>query len=184
MTTNGKTTKILRTISNEEYEAAYKNDQYRKIIGKAMSTFRIGRDEAIAIRDDALWMAMQSHDPERSKFETYLYKKTQWLCYREVWKRSPRNSVYNNKLKVLEDFNMKNKNATYDPIKECVNRIECEEILETLDERDRKLLVDRFYLSKNLKEMGTERGVTLQAVEQQIKNVLEKIKLRFSDKKE
>jgi len=169
----------LKTISNEEYYEAYTNEQYKSIISKAMSPFKIDRFEAVRIKDDALWMALQTHDPKRSKFETYLYNKVRWMCRRQVWSRSPKNKSFHNKMEVLKEMDIKKLNKSYDPISDHINKMQCEEILSTLNDDDRQLLIDRFFLSKTYKEIADKKNVSIQRIEQKIKDLLEKIKSNF-----
>lgn len=169
----------MKKISNEEYYEAYNNDNYKSIMSKAMSPFKIDRFEAVRIKDDALWMALQTHDPTRSKFETYLFNKVRWMCRRQVWSRSPKNRTFQNKMEVFKDLDMRKLNQTYDPIEDYQNKIQCEEILSTLSSDDRQLLVDRYFMSKTFKEIAASRGISIQRVEQKINQVLEKIKTKF-----
>lgn len=169
----------MKTISNDEYYQAYTNENYKSIMSKAMSPFKIDRFEAVRIKDDALWMALQSHDPTRSKFETYLFNKVRWMCRRQVWSRSPKNKSFHNKMEAYKEMDVVKLNQTYDPIKDYIDKLECEEILSTLNENDRNILVDRYFLSKTFKEIAKTHGVSIQRIEQKINQILEKIKRRF-----
>ncbi len=169
----------MKKISNEEYYEAYTNEQYKSIISKAMSPFKIDSFEAVRIKDDALWMALQTHDPKRSKFETYLYNKVRWLCRRQVWSRSPKNRTFKNKMEVFKEMDMKKLDKAYDPISDYINKLQCEEILDSLNENDRELLIDRYFMSKTYKEIADKKGVSIQRIEQKIIEILEKIKMKF-----
>jgi|TARA_B100001094_G_scaffold252945_1_gene251147 hypothetical protein len=83
------------------FEEALNNKDYQMIMNKAASKFnnQLDKDEIHTCKLNALWIASETHDKERSKFTTYLYNGVRQQCISAV----KFNSRYSKKVRPLHD---------------------------------------------------------------------------------
>lgn len=156
----------MKQVSNEEFLAAFNNEIYRKIINAASKKYKsILGEEVEVCKLDGLWLALRDYENARGMtFTTYLFESVKRKCFAEA-KRVRRK---NKKERNFSSLNMP-ENTYHDDY--LMN-----DIALSLNERDAKLLSDRFIYNKTLLEIGNEYDVSFQAIDQRLHTLTKKIK--------
>jgi len=128
---------------------------YNRILGRAIESYKA----------EALWQSLRRFDPSRGmRFSTYLYQMVRRKCYYEA------NRIKNVKKRDEKIF-------SYRPaINSQTNNTLIFDILNSLPEKEAKLLSDRFIYNKTLLEISKENDVSIPNIHQRLKVLKKKIK--------
>lgn len=175
----------MNNISNEQYELALKENL--GILKKATKSFMgiIPEDELDDIKYMTLLTSMQKYNATKgNKFSTYLYQNLLFRCKDWLWLNSKYsyNQHVVNRRKLKEKYlkTLKKKANSNAFIENLDNKISVEQMLEILSDKERKMIKDKYFLSKSFAEIAREENVTSFAISLRISKILEKLKLRFT----
>jgi RNA polymerase sigma factor (sigma-70 family) len=153
------------------------NKEIQKIGYKATAKFRkqLSKEEIDSCFLLALWKACKkynpNYDPEKiASFYTFLYKGVLFECMK-LCKSNASFKENINKIKTGKNIN-KIKSFYYEKEFENINTKDL-----GLEPKDSKLLIDRYWNNKTLKEISNENGVSPQAIKKRINKILKKINL-------
>ena len=148
----------MNMITNSEYNKAYNNIEYRRIIKKASSCY----SQTIPIEDlhqcesIALWEALQNYQTGRNmKFTSYLFKIVKYVCLR--WLRDPHNTIESTSL----IYNHSIKDPTFD-------RIDFKDSIGSLPEQIADMVTDRFYKGMVLREIAEKNKCSIETARRKI----------------
>ena len=157
----------MKQITNEEFELAFKNAANVRIMKSASRKYqKVLGEDVLACQIHGLWTALRKYDATRGmRFTTYLFECVSRKCYAEA-------SKLTNKKKreiIMPPDKLPDTTAYFETTF-------VSDMLMSLSEKDAKLLTDRYLSGKTLIEIGTEYGVTLQAIQQRLGTLSKKMR--------
>lgn len=155
-----------KMVTNEEYTAAYHNEDNIKIIKKAVKKYARSIDphDLQAIKDKALWKALDKYDTTKGKFTTWLYSYITYLCRAHIYSRKK-----SKKIVLISNYDKDNQHPTE------YNR-RMEELIECLSEEDQKLIKYKFVDKMTLSEIGELYDCTDENIRLKLKKIYEILK--------
>lgn len=136
----------MRKVSESEYNDALNNVDIIKILNKIGSQYNIPKDELSQIKNISIWNSLKSYNKNKNtKFTTYLVTIFKRECFSYINKEKKHKKVEGYENSNIEGGINKNSKKIY-------------ELLEILTEDQRKVLTQRFFHNKTLKEIGEENG--------------------------
>ena len=155
----------MKNITDEEFEAAYKNQDNMNVIRAATRKYSnlLSADCQETCGMHGLWRCLQSHNPEYGrKFTTSLFIHVDWQCKRELSKRIKNNESNLGDLDTQISFENP-ENILLDA-------------LDFLPEKQKQIIHQRFYENRTLEEIGDKNGYTKEAARQNINKIINKLK--------
>lgn len=156
-------------ITNIEFEEAYKNIDYQKIMKAACKKYKTYLSVEILenCRLHGLWKCLIYHKNNNNnvKFTTSLFNYVTWECQKEIEKNRK------NKQIAQLDTNLCiisiERETNIDHIKECINKL-------TKDEQI--LIKSRYFDGKTLQEIGNNHKISKETVRQRINKAIKRLK--------
>jgi RNA polymerase sigma factor (sigma-70 family) len=160
----------MKDVTVEEFQSAYMNENYNKVMNMAAKKFRWLLDEDIELcKAFALWKSLRKYDEScGAKFTTFLYNNMHQKCWTEYNKKRVKNERERDML-----LNVEPRGAVVD------NHL-FTDIMMSLTPTEAKLIDDKFIQNKSLVEIGNEHGITPQRIHQRLQEVKEKIRVILS----
>lgn len=155
----------MKEISNDEFDAAYKDKENKNIIRAATKRYSgaLSSDIQSSCGMHGLWRCLKNHDPKYGrKFTTSLFIHVDWECKREL------SQAKKKRVSFLGEMD-KEVASTY-PSGNFFEMIEC------LSDKQQQIVYERFYENKTLEEIGKSQGYTKEAARQNINKIIEKLK--------
>ncbi len=155
----------MKNITNTAFENAYKNTDNRNIIKAVTSKYskRLSEDVQKTCGMHGLWRCMQNHDEKYGrKFTTSLFIHVDWECKREI------GQMYRKPLSLLGDDD--------GDIPGPLTSEETNDLLETLPDRQKEIMYQRFYENRTLEEIGKLQGYSKEAARQNINKIISKLR--------
>jgi RNA polymerase sigma factor (sigma-70 family) len=159
---------MRRQITNKEFEAALKNTENQSIIHKACKPYvkTISPDDLDSLQQRALWRALCSHDySSKRRFTTSLYQFVLWECDSAIAEIKKRSRI------PITSIDLNNIPARRRKHKEFANLYD---IIDSLQERDRKLIDQYFFQRMTLSEIASINGCSKEVISQRLKKVKNK----------
>ena len=156
-------------ISNEEFNTALKNENYVNILNKAGSRFEslIDKEELNQIKMLALWKALSSYSKNRGmKDTTYIYKYVFWDCSKFLRNNKDNQSFIPKSEKIVDSSRE-------------AEKIELNDILSTISDRERDIIEKYFLHGLSQKEIGKNYNYTEYKVSKEISSILTKLNKRI-----
>lgn len=163
----------MRIVDNNTYKKALYNKSYINIMNAASKSYikKMGYERVRDAKNIALWESLRDFEPDKGMvFTTFLYQRVKWACAKE-WK-----SFKNEKRQEAATASfqaMKDEQLSIVLAKTPTN---ITDLLLSLTESEYKLIYRRYIENKTLKEIGEEEGVTLQAIQQRIDRIRNKMR--------
>ena len=160
----------MKTVTDQEYAEAYDNRDNTNIIHAALRPYNsmLDVDERKECGMLALWEAMKNHDPTKGqKFTTTLYKYVRWHAQRAIQRK------HQEKLKA-DNFCPANPETFY--VGDFIEKVELEDLMNKLEERDRTILRQKYIEGYTLQEIGEFHGFTREAARQNLKKARRKLR--------
>lgn len=156
----------MKHITNEEFNTAFQSKLNTKIMKAASKKYRsVLGDEVEVCQLEGLWLALRKWESERGmQFTTYLFDCVKRKCYAEATKIRRKNEKEHN----LPSFHL--------PEQSYHDSYLINDMVLSLNERDAKLLSDRFVSNKTLLEIGNENNVSFQAIDQRLGTLTKKMR--------
>jgi len=151
----------LRKVTNEEFEKAYSDQNNKNVIKSVTKKYynKLSPEIQTSCGLHGLWKCIQNHDEKYGrKFTTSLFMHVGWECKREI-------SFMNKKPIILMGDHDCDLSKEY-------FEMDFPEILEILNEKQKKIIYQRYYESKTLQEIGKENGYTKEAARQNINKTI------------
>ena len=160
----------MKNVTDKEFEEAYSNQDNKNIIKAATKKYsnKLSEDAQKTCGMHGLWRCIQNHDDSYGrKFTTSLFIHVDWECKREigVMNRKPMSSLGEND----SDIPSPAVSGEYS------------EILETLPEKQKKIMYQRFFENKTLEEIGKSEGYSKEAARQNINKIILKLRENMSE---
>jgi len=144
----------MRKITNEEFNRAWNNQEYQKIISKASYPYKIPPMELQSCKMMGLWEALKGYN-KKSKFSTFLFNQIRFQC-----------------LKWIKKFS---KEIILPYVDSSVNPetifLDIEDVLKYLDMESQILIQERFIQGKTLRELGIVYGVSHETIRKRLKKI-------------
>ena len=143
---------------NQKFENLWNNSDVKNIMNKVCNRYKknIDLDDIESIKMDVLWKCIKKHDPDKSKFTSYLY---QQLSY-----------AMKNKLKRKRlEFNCDTIEKSDSNYEEKINIID---IMTGLDTETSKILNQRFYHNMTMAEIGRVNGYSRETARRRLKSAI------------
>tara|TARA_R110000824_G_scaffold268532_3_gene457163 strand:+ start:285 stop:779 length:495 start_codon:yes stop_codon:yes gene_type:complete len=155
----------LKKVTDEEFEKAYSNQDNKNIIKAAAKKYssKLSKDAQKTCGMHGLWRCIQNHDDKYGrKFTTSLFIHVDWECKRElgILTRKP--------LSFLGEHD--------EEIPSPAISGEALDILDTLTEKQKEIMYQRFYENRTLEEIGKKQGYSKEAARQNINKILSKLR--------
>jgi len=168
---------VSKTITNEEFELAYKNSDNIKLINSVTRKYskQIDYDDLIDCGLQALWNCLKKHEPGRQKFTSSLYKFVNWECLRKLEEKK-RNIKTVSMVNLNEDYD--ESQSKYEKAKNDVKK-EILDYLELLNNDDREILIDYYYNGMTMEEIGHKNGFSKQTAKNKIKKALTLLRKKY-----
>lgn len=154
----------MRTVTDQQFETAYKNQDNKNIIRSVTNGYsgQLSKDEQGVCGMYGLWRCLQNHDERYGrKFTTSLFIHVDWECKREL-------SRINKKRMTPLGEQAENIEAT-------IESSDIPEILEFLSEKQKNIVIQRFYENRTLEEIGQSQGYSKEAARQNINKIIKKL---------
>ncbi len=157
----------MRTVSDVELKQASDNIEYLKIISSAVRPYkRTIKSDFAHMTQLILWEALRGHDPEKSKFTSYLHNCAVWHCKKYCKEQKKRRNI--DKMEVSDLYiGLRVDESFHSNI-----LVEMDGILNS---EDYSLMVEKYINRKTLREIGEELHISQQAVHQRIKKIRQKL---------
>ena len=160
----------MKNVTDKEFEEAYSNQDNKNIIKAATKKYsnKLSEDAQKTCGMHGLWRCIQNHDDSYGrKFTTSLFIHVDWECKREigVMNRKAMSSLGENDIDIPSP---------------AVSG-EYSEILETLPEKQKKIMYQRFFENKTLEEIGKSEGYSKEAARQNINKIILKLRENMSE---
>ena len=155
----------MKNVTDAEFEKAYKNQDNKNIIKAATKKYssRLSQDAQKTCGLHGLWRCIKNHDDKYGrKFTTSLFIHVDWECKREI------GALSRKPLSFLGEFDNE---IAFTPASG-----EISDILETLSEKQRQIIHQRFYENRTLEEIGKKQGYSKEAARQNINKILSKLR--------
>lgn len=151
----------MKEVSNQEFELAYNNKDNIKLIYSIIKKYRksLPPDSAKEIAMNAIWRCLGSHDPERQKFTSSLYRYTHWECLKMIPKKE--------KFKKVQLYDNISYNENYDYI-DCIL---------SLPDNERDLIHSYFIEKLTFKEIAKKYNKDKEWASKKIRTIISKLKL-------
>lgn len=154
-------------ISNRDFERAKANTDNANIIKSIIVSFSKDVDESTleACGDIGLWKCLKSHDPTKgNKFTSSLYRYVTWECLNALSEHR----------KMLTNFD-----ADKCYYENSFDVVVFNDILDSLSQKEKRVLLSRFLEKKTLREIGEEEGCSQYKVKKILQKTIEKITENF-----
>ena len=155
----------MKNVTNEEFENEYNNQDNKNIIKAAAKKYsnRLSKDSQKTCGMHGLWRCIQNHDNKYGrKFTTSLFIHVDWECKREIA------SMNRKPLSFLGEGD--------EEIPSPSSSGDFSEILETLSDKQKEIMYQRFYENRTLEEIGKKQGYTKEAARQNINKIICKLR--------
>lgn len=166
---------MKKIITSQEFETAYKNLEYKRLIGKAVRRYNkvLDYDERLVAGLTALQKCLESHDDSYGqKFTTSLWRFCDWECRRIL--KSKKNHQKNVSLfhfsELLQDEGPSEETLM---VRECVS---------LLDEPNRKIINQYYFDNLTMEEIGKINGYSRETARKNINKSVDKLKNIIQDK--
>lgn len=158
-------------INNEEYTAAWKDRDNRKVMSKAAARFcgLLSRDEIRTAKMAALLHALEKFIPAKSKFKTYLSNWVRWECLKAI---KEKRSYF--KMHEPLPLTPSPKEIYYFPTP-------LEEYCGHLSDEDKSLIEARFVRDETFLEISKRYNITQEAIRLRLKKITEKLREKYGD---
>lgn len=159
----------MKKVSNEEFEKAYGDQNNKNVIKSVTRKYsnRLCPEMQRTCGMHGLWKCIQSHDDKYGrKFTTSLFIHVGWECKREISFMDKKPIVF------LGDYDSDLSQELFET--------DFPEMLEVLSEKQKKIMYQRYYENKTLKEIGVENGYTKEAARQNINKTIRKLRDYYS----
>ena len=158
-----------KEVTNQQFEAEYKNEDNRKIINKVLSLYK-GDLPDETLKDcglNGLWRCLQFHEPSKgNKLTTSLWRFVHWACENEKKKLRTLKSQKRNRS--IELFDIEDSTTVSMDI--------FNDIDSMLDNESSSIIRLRFVEKMTLKEIGAKFGYTKEAARQKLNYALAEVK--------
>lgn len=154
-------------VTNKQYETAYRNPEYIKIMNKASACYfqTIPIDELHRCKLMALWEALERYREDAGKkFTSYLYDIVTYHCWK--WVNNPENKI---SMRLEED----------PEIEDFTQKLEIADALSTLPSPVKEILYARYYEKKKLREIADTHGFSIDTVRRRIKSGINQLRESF-----
>ena len=158
-------------INNEEYAAAWKDRDNRKVMAKAAARFcgLLSKDEVRTDKMTALLHALEKFDPVKSKFKTYLSNWVRWECLKAI--------------KEKRAYFKRHEPLPYEPSPKEIfySLTSLEEYCGHLNDEEKSLVEARFVRDETYLEISKKYNITQEAIRLKLKKITEKLKEKYGD---
>lgn len=157
----------MKIVTNKEYEEAYRNPEYLKIMNAASKRYysRIPPDELHSCKLIGLWETLKRHrEGLGDKFTTYLYKMVRYQCY--SWVNGP-GKKFDCNIKIepyVDDF---------------TQSMHLEEALGSISEDISQIIYQRFYQKLKLREIAAIHDCSIETIRRRIKFGIKELRRSF-----
>ncbi len=140
---------------NQKFEDLWNSSDVKNIMNKVCNRYKnnIDVDDIESIKMDVLWKCINKHDPEKSKFTSYLYQQITYAMKNKIKKKRV-------------EFNC-------DVIEKLDNNYEYTlnviDIMTGLDEETSNILNQRFYHNMTMTEIGRKNGYSRETARRRLK---------------
>jgi DNA-directed RNA polymerase specialized sigma subunit len=150
----------MRTVTNEEYNLALKNEDYIKIGKSILRKFKFNIDLRRECWLIGLWDALRNYNSSKKiKFTTYLYYRILWLAIRKAKQNTHELTYLDSKVTVgYEDSYL-------------------DEIFEIIPSKYRKIVYSKYVDNMTIKELSEKYSLSSQTITKYIKIGLDYLKL-------
>jgi len=155
----------LKDITNKEFEIAYSKQDNKNIINAVTKKYakQLSKDSQKSCGLHGLWRCLQNHDDSYGrKFTTSLFIHVDWECKRE--------------LASLSKKPLLSLGESDGDIASITASGEFSEILESLPEKQKNIMYQRFYENRTLEEIGKKNGYSKEAARQNINKIISKLR--------
>ena len=155
----------MKHVTDEEFETAYNNQDNKNIIKAVTKKYsgRLSEDIQTSCGLHGLWRCIQSHDDSYGrKFTTSLFIHVDWECKREL------TSLNKKKTGCLGDLD--------EDVACPTSSVPRSEILDSLPEKQKEIMYQRFYENRTLEEIGKKQGYSKEAARQNINKIIAKLR--------
>lgn len=154
-------------VTNEQYTAAYKNEDYIKIMKAASKKFlkSIDRDELESLLNKALLRALEKYDESKGKFTTWLYYNVDFLCRAHLFSKRRKKTVS------VVNMNVSDMELYHDFAS--APSLGLDSIVENLNDEQKKLINYRFRDNMTLSEIGKIYGCTDENIRLKLNKIYE-----------
>jgi RNA polymerase sigma factor (sigma-70 family) len=162
----------MKSISDEEFNLAYEDENHQKIINAASRHFRgkLPYDELKQRGRIALMRCLGSHDPSsRRQFTTSLTQFVKWECYRAL-----RDHITFNRKTPLSFSEIAEPSSHTHPRQSELDHLK--ECLEKLSLSDRDILYKYYVSNMTLKEIGQAYSYTGEAARQNLQKATNRLR--------
>lgn len=165
--------KSMKTVTNEEFLTALDNVEYARIISAASKRLSRGmtKQEIKTCRMDALWRSMANHDPEKSKFETYLYNYTRWIF---LYQRSQKAALPGIPKEI--PIATLGYDIVKDETEDRTSNINFNHMLEKLSAEDSQLIREYYLENYSLSEIAKKRECSRQWIHQRMQKIIKTLR--------
>jgi DNA-directed RNA polymerase specialized sigma subunit len=160
----------LKHVTDEEFETAYNNQDNKNIINAVTKKYanKLSKDAQTSCGLHGLWRCIQSHDDSYGrKFTTSLFIHVDWECKREI------SYINRKKLGQLGDSD--------EDVISPVPSGEVSEILESLPDKEKEMMYQRFYENRTLEEIREGQGYSKEAARQNINKIISRLRENISE---
>lgn len=149
----------MRKVTDEEFNKAWGNQEYQKIINKASYLYRIPTLELQSCKMMGLWKALGEYN-RKSKFSTFLFNQIRFQCLKWIKKFS-------------KEIILPYVDSSVNPIVSL--DINC--VLKYLDAESQILIQERFIQGKTLRELGLMYEVSHETIRKRLKKIISYLKM-------
>lgn len=162
---------MKRSISNSEFEEAYKNPDHFKLLCSYIRKFKgsLTKEEIMQCGRIALWKALQSHDYSKQKFTTSICYFMNFECLQMI-ERNNRKMVPNHNTYHTEDLAVSD-----DSIQQTTKidelKIEVEKFKKTLSYMDKNIFEGYYENQTPIKKLAQANNITIKQLKERLSEI-------------
>jgi RNA polymerase sigma factor (sigma-70 family) len=140
---------------NQKFEDLWNSSDVKNIMNKVCNRYKknIDMDDIESIKMDVLWKCINKHDPDKSKFTSYLYQQLSYAMKNKIKKKRV-------------EFNC---DAIEKPDNNYEYAMNAIDIMTGLDEETSNILNQRFYHNMTMAEIGRKNGYSRETARRRLK---------------
>jgi len=143
---------------NQKFEDLWNDSDVQNIMNKVSNRYsrNIDLDDIESIKMDVLWKCIDKHDPNKSKFTSYVYQQLSYAMKNQLKKKKV-------------EFNRNPLERVDDDYK---NQLDVIDFVTGLEDEHHKILEQRFYKNMTMAEIGRTNGYSRETARRRLRAAL------------